>query len=116
MSNPNQLVYLPLGGAGEIGMNMYLYGFGPEKDRDWIVVDCGVSFGDMSSSPGIDLVMPDIEFIHEIAGRVKAIFITHAHEDHVGAVGHTWVRRGMAICFVIYGALLGSANFASGRV
>ncbi|MDG1972471.1 MAG: ribonuclease J, partial [Paracoccaceae bacterium] len=90
MSNPNQLVYLPLGGAGEIGMNMYLYGFGPEKDRDWIVVDCGVSFGDMSSSPGIDLVMPDIEFIHEIAGRVKAIFITHAHEDHIGALGRLW--------------------------
>ena len=57
-------------------MNMYLYGFGPEKDRDWIIVDVGVSFGDMSSSPGIDLVMPDIEFIHDIAGRVKAIFIT----------------------------------------
>lgn len=90
MSNPNQLVYLPLGGAGEIGMNMYLYGFGPEGDRDWIMVDCGVSFGDMSSSPGIDLVMPDIEFVHEIAGRLKAIFITHAHEDHIGALGRLW--------------------------
>ncbi len=90
MSNPNQLVYLPLGGAGEIGMNMYLYGFGPEKDRDWIMVDCGVSFGDMSSCPGIDLVMPDIEFVHEIAGRLKAIFITHAHEDHIGALGRLW--------------------------
>lgn len=90
MSNPNQLIYLPLGGAGEIGMNMYLYGFGPEKDRDWIIVDVGVSFGDMSSSPGIDLVMPDIEFIHDIADRVKAIFITHAHEDHIGALGRLW--------------------------
>ena len=90
MSNPNQLVYLPLGGAGEIGMNMYMYGFGPENDRDWIMVDCGVSFGDMSSSPGIDLVMPDIEFVDEIASRLKAIFITHAHEDHIGALGRLW--------------------------
>lgn len=90
MSKTSQLVYLPLGGAGEIGMNMYLYGFGPENDRDWIMVDCGVSFGDMSSSPGVDLVMPDIEFVHEVAGRLKAIFITHAHEDHIGALGRLW--------------------------
>lgn len=92
MADTAQLVYVALGGAGEIGMNMYLYGFGPVKDRRWIMVDCGVSFGDMDSAPGVDLVMPDVSFVQEIGDRLVAVFITHAHEDHVGAIGRLWPR------------------------
>ena len=63
MADKSRLVYVALGGAGEIGMNMYLYGSGPADDRRWIMVDCGVAFGDMDASPGVDLVMPvgDVE-------------------------------------------------------
>lgn len=92
MTDNANLVYVALGGAGEIGMNMYLYGYGPAKDRRWIMVDCGVSFGDMDSAPGIDLVMPDTSFVEEIGSRLEAVFITHGHEDHVGAIGRLWPR------------------------
>ncbi len=90
MTDKSNLVYVALGGAGEIGMNMYLYGHGPAKKRRWIMVDCGVSFGDMDSAPGIDLVMPDIDFVREIGSRLDGVFITHGHEDHVGAIGRLW--------------------------
>jgi len=77
----NRLIYLPLGGAGEIGMNAYVYGYGPEDRERLIVVDLGVTFGDMESSPGIDLIMADMRWLVERADRIEAIFITHAHED-----------------------------------
>ncbi len=83
-----RLIYLPLGGAGEIGMNAYVYGYGkPGKER-LIVVDIGVAFPDMDTSPGVDLILPDITWLKERRDRIDAIFITHAHEDHVGAVAH----------------------------
>lgn len=84
------MIYLPLGGAGEIGMNCYVYGYGkPEKER-LIVVDLGVAFPDMDGSPGVDLILPDITWLAERADRIDAVFVTHAHEDHVGAVAHTY--------------------------
>lgn len=83
-----QLIYLPLGGAGEVGMNMYLYGYGRKGKERFILVDMGVTFPDMDGSPGVDLIFPDIEWIAERADQLDAIFITHAHEDHIGAVGH----------------------------
>ncbi|MGB7241169.1 MAG: ribonuclease J [Sulfitobacter sp.] len=87
-----RLIYLPLGGAGEIGMNAYVYGYGkPGKER-LIVVDLGVAFPDMDSSPGVDLILPDITWLAERRDRIEAIFITHAHEDHIGAVAHTYDR------------------------
>lgn len=86
----DRLIYLPLGGAGEIGMNCYVYGFGPEGRERLIVVDLGVTFPDMETSPGVDLIMPDIAWLAERRDRIEAIFITHAHEDHVGALGHLW--------------------------
>lgn len=92
MADTAKLVYVALGGAGEIGMNLYLYGYGPVKDRRWIMVDCGLSFGDMDSAPGIELVMPDISFLDEIRDRLEGVFITHAHEDHIGALGRLWPR------------------------
>ncbi|MFQ5623395.1 MAG: ribonuclease J [Paracoccaceae bacterium] len=87
MARGERLVYLPLGGAGEIGMNMYLYGYGRDGAERWIAVDVGVTFPKMESSPGVDLIMADPEFVAERAERLEAIFITHAHEDHVGALG-----------------------------
>jgi ribonuclease J len=88
----DRLIYLPLGGAGEIGMNAYVYGYGPKGQERLIVVDLGVTFGDMDSSPGIDLIMADVDWLAENAARIDAIFITHAHEDHVGALGLLWPR------------------------
>ncbi|UWR23704.1 ribonuclease J [Sulfitobacter sp. S190] len=85
-----RLIYLPLGGAGEIGMNAYVYGYGrPGKER-LIVVDLGVAFPDMDTSPGVDLIIADIAWLVERRDRIEAIFVTHAHEDHVGGVAHTW--------------------------
>jgi ribonuclease J len=87
-----RLIYLPLGGAGEIGMNAYVYGYGPPGQERLIVVDLGVTFPDMDTSPGVDLILPDISWLEARRDRIEAIFITHAHEDHVGAVGHYWER------------------------
>ena len=86
------LVYLPLGGAGEIGMNCYLYGYGEDNRRRWIMVDLGIGFGDMETAPGVEVVVPDLEFIFERADRLDGIFLTHAHEDHVGAIPYLWER------------------------
>lgn len=83
----NRLIYLPLGGAGEIGMNTYVYGYGPAGKERLILVDLGVTFPDMDSSPGVDLIMADIAWLEERRDRIEAIFITHAHEDHIGALG-----------------------------
>ena len=97
MSNSKRLIFLPLGGAGEIGMNMYLYGYGiPEKER-FILVDVGVTFPSMDGSPGVDLIMPDTAFIEARLDRLDGIFITHAHEDHIGALGHLYGRLGVPI-------------------
>ena len=85
----SELVFVPLGGVGEIGMNFALYGYGPANKREWIVVDCGVTFPD-DKLPGVDLVLPDIRFIQENLANLKGIVITHAHEDHYGALLDLW--------------------------
>ncbi|MFN3584689.1 ribonuclease J [Phenylobacterium sp.] len=87
----DELVFLPLGGSNEIGMNFNLYGFGPAHDRKWIVVDLGVTFGDQTT-PGVEVILPDPEFIEEHADRILGIVLTHAHEDHIGAVAWLWPR------------------------
>lgn len=92
MATSNRLIYLPLGGAGEIGMNMYLYGYGPQGAERFILVDMGVSFPTMESTPGVELIMADPAWIQARADRLEAIFITHAHEDHIGALGLLWHR------------------------
>ncbi|OLP55849.1 MBL fold metallo-hydrolase [Rhizobium rhizosphaerae] len=89
MTKQDELVFLPLGGVGEIGMNLALYGFGPAAKREWLMVDCGVTFPG-PDLPGVDLVLPDIRFLAEERKTLKAIIITHAHEDHYGALNDLW--------------------------
>lgn len=87
----DELIFVPLGGAGEIGMNLNLYGYGPESKRQWIMIDLGVMFGG-DDTPGVDVIMPDPGFIEEHRKNLLGIVLTHAHEDHIGAVGHLWSR------------------------
>ena len=84
-SDPNALYFVPLGGAGEIGMNLNVYGYA----GDWLIIDCGVTFGD-DSQPGLDVVMPDPAFIAQRRDRLLGIVATHAHEDHIGAIPYLW--------------------------
>jgi ribonuclease J len=87
----DELVFLPLGGSNEIGMNFNLYGYGPPHARKWIVVDLGVTFGDQTT-PGVEIILPDPTFIEEHAKDILGIVLTHAHEDHIGAVPWLWSR------------------------
>lgn len=82
-------VFLPLGGVGEIGMNLYLYGYGRDGARDWLIVDMGVTFGS-EAEPGIDIILPDIRFLEEERHNIAGLLLTHAHEDHFGAVIDLW--------------------------
>ena len=93
----DRLIYLPLGGAGEIGMNAYVYGYGPKGKERLILVDLGVTFPDMDTTPGVNLIFPDISWLEANSDRLEAIFVTHAHEDHVGAVGHLWHRLNVPV-------------------
>lgn len=103
----NRLIYLPLGGAGEIGMNCYVYGYGPEDKERLIVVDLGVTFPDMDATPGVDLIMADIAWLEKRRDRIEAIFITHAHEDHIGALGLLWPRLKVPVYARRFTAVLG---------
>ena len=106
-----RLIYLPLGGAGEIGMNCYVYGYGrPGKER-LIVVDLGVTFPDMDGTPGVDLILPDIAWLKQNRDRIEAVVITHAHEDHVGAVGHCFEQLGATVYARAF-----TANIARGKL
>ncbi len=84
-----ELVFVPFGGVGEIGMNMAAYGYGTKYNKKWIIVDCGVSFGG-PHQPGIELIMPDTAFLEEEKENVLALILTHSHEDHYGAVLDLW--------------------------
>ena len=92
-----RLIYLPLGGAGEIGMNAYVYGYGLPGKEKLIVVDLGVTFPDMDTTPGVDLILPDISWLKARRADIEGIFITPAHEDHVGAIGHYWQSLGAPV-------------------
>ena len=87
----NRLVFVPLGGSNEIGMNLNLYGFGPKGREKWIMVDFGVTFGN-AETPGVEVIYPDPTFIEERKADLLAIILTHAHEDHMGAVAPLWSR------------------------
>jgi ribonuclease J len=87
----DELVFVPLGGLGEIGMNLALYGFGRKGRMKWVMVDCGVAFAG-PDLPGIDLIVPDISFIEKMRADLVGLVITHAHEDHIGAVADLWPK------------------------
>ncbi len=84
-----ELVYCSLGGAGEIGMNLNLFGYGKPGEYKWIIVDIGVTFSD-DNIPGIEVILPNPEFIVDQKENLLGIVLTHAHEDHVGAIAHLW--------------------------
>ena len=87
LNRPDELVFLPLGGAGEIGMNLNLYGYGGR----WLMIDCGISFAD-DTMPGLEVIMPDPAFIEARRQDLIGIVVTHAHEDHLGAIQYLWPR------------------------
>jgi ribonuclease J len=88
-----EFVFVPIGGVGEIGMNLYLYGYGPPDDREWLIVDMGITFGS-DTEPGIDVILPDITFLEAERPNLRGLLLTHAHEDHFGAVVDLWPRLG----------------------
>lgn len=87
----DEFVFLPLGGSGEIGMNLNLFGYGRASNRKWVIVDIGVTFGN-ASTPGVDIIMPDTAYIEEHQHNLLGIVLTHAHEDHMGALARLWPR------------------------
>ncbi|MBL4927265.1 ribonuclease J [Fuscibacter oryzae] len=110
MSN-ERLIYLPLGGAGEIGMNAYVYGYGaPGKER-LMLVDLGVAFPDMDGSPGVDLIVPDIDWLVDNVDRLDGIIITHAHEDHIGGLAHLWPQLKKPVYTRKFTAAIGRLKF-----
>ncbi len=90
-SGADEFVFMGLGGLGEIGLNVYLYGMGPEDARQWLMVDLGVTFAE-ENEPGVDVILPDLRFIEEERHALAGIVLTHAHEDHLGAVIDLWPR------------------------
>jgi ribonuclease J len=86
-----ELVFVPLGGVGEIGMNLALYGLRSGNEREWLCVDMGISFAD-AEVPGVDIIMPDVQFLEKERRNLKGIVLTHGHEDHVGAMYDLWPR------------------------
>src|SRR6266480_1025622 len=105
------LVFAPLGGAGEIGMNLAIYGFGDDRRREWIAVDFGVAFAD-DALPGIDLIMPDIRYLVEERRNLLGLVLTHAHEDHFGALMDLWPRLRVPV----YATPFTAALFAAKRL
>jgi ribonuclease J len=89
--NKDEFVFLPLGGSGEIGMNLNLFGYGKPSRRKWVIVDIGVTFGN-AETPGVDIIMPDTAYIEEYKDDLLGIVLTHAHEDHMGALARLWPR------------------------
>ena len=105
----NEVLFCPLGGAGEIGMNMYLYAYGKPDEHKWIIVDSGVTFAD-DSVPGIDLIFPDFGFIEDKKDNILGIVLTHAHEDHIGAVTYVWSKLKCKIYATPFTAVLIQEN------
>jgi ribonuclease J len=109
MTDDNELVFAALGGLGEIGMNCALYGYGPARARKWLMVDLGVAFAG-EELPGVDLVMPDLEFIEKAKQDLVGVVITHAHEDHFGALADLWPSLGAPVYATPFAAALAEAR------
>ncbi|KQT04398.1 MAG: ribonuclease J [Bradyrhizobium sp.] len=115
MARPEELVFAPLGGVGEIGMNLSIYGLGNRHQRAWLAVDLGVSFGDEEHLPGIDLIMPDIAFLEKERKNLMGLVLTHAHEDHFGAIIDLWPKLKCPIYATKFSAALFEAKCAAER-
>ena len=111
----NELTFCPLGGSGEIGMNMNLYAYGNENDRKWIIVDMGVTFAD-DTMPGIDLIYPDPGFITDKKDDLLGIVLTHAHEDHIGSIVHIWPLLKCKIFATPFTAVLINEKFKEKKI
>jgi ribonuclease J len=112
MARPDELTFAPLGGVGEIGMNLSIYGLGNRHQRAWLAIDLGVSFGDEEHLPGIDLIMPDIGFLEKERKNVVGLVLTHAHEDHFGAIIDLWPKLKCPIYATRFSAALFEAKCA----
>ena len=110
-----ELIFCPLGGSGEIGMNMNLYAYGKEDNQKWIIVDMGVTFAD-DTIPGVDLIMPDPGFIIDKKDDLLGIVLTHAHEDHIGAVAHIWPQLKCKLFATPFTATLLTEKFKEKRI
>ncbi|WP_041358945.1 ribonuclease J [Nitrobacter hamburgensis] len=115
MARPDELMFAPLGGVGEIGMNLSIYGLGNRHQRSWLAVDLGVSFGDEEHLPGIDLIMPDVRFLEKERKNLVGLVLTHAHEDHFGAIIELWPRLKCPIYATKFSAALFEAKCAAER-
>ena len=110
-----ELLFCPLGGSGEIGMNMNLFAYGEPDNQKWIMVDIGVTFAD-DSLPGIDLIYPDPGFIIDKKDDLLGIVLTHAHEDHIGAIAHIWPQIKCKIFSTPFTAVLIKEKFKEKRI
>jgi len=110
-----ELIFCPLGGSGEIGMNMNLFAYGKPENQKWIIVDIGVTFGD-DSIPGIDLIYPDPGFIIDKKEDLLGIVLTHAHEDHIGAIAHIWPNLKCKIYATPFTSVLISEKFKEKKI
>ena len=115
MARPDELTFAPLGGVGEIGMNLSIYGLGNRHQRSWLAVDLGVSFGDEEHLPGIDLIMPDISFLEKERNNLVGLVLTHAHEDHFGAIIDLWPRLKCPVYATKFSAALFEAKCEAER-
>ena len=113
MAGPQDLVFAPLGGVGEIGMNLSIYGIGDERRRTWLAIDLGVSFASEEHLPGIDLILPDIRYLVEERKNLVGLVLTHAHEDHYGALIELWPRLKVPIFATPFTAALLEAKCAN---
>jgi ribonuclease J len=109
MAQSDELVFAPLGGMGEIGMNCALYGYGPANARQWLMVDLGVAFAG-EEMPGVDLLVPDLSFIEKAKKNLVGVVITHAHEDHIGALAELWPDLGAPVYLTRFAAGLAEAR------
>jgi ribonuclease J len=109
MAGP-ELVFAPLGGIGEIGMNLSIYGVGDARRRQWLIVDCGVSFAAEEHLPGIDLILPDISYLIEQRRNIVGLVLTHAHEDHMGALMDLWPKLNVPLYATPFAAALFEAR------
>ncbi|MDB5501308.1 MAG: beta-lactamase-like [Tardiphaga sp.] len=114
-TKPDQLTFAPLGGVGQIGMNLSIYGMGNRGNQKWLAIDLGVYFGDEEHLPGIDLVMPDVRFLEKERKNLVGLVLTHAHEDHFGAIIDLWPKLKCPIYATQFSASLFEAKCNSER-